>query len=107
MYHWDWLLETLPARHDFFKSTIFTLNLRRQWKDLVVTGTFTNEESGMRASGLPKYIISLAKLDEMSKEIRAIPQATADIVLSGIGSAQGVTMQNEHIVSPRCRSGVR
>jgi hypothetical protein len=73
IYHWDWLVEHLPENHPFFTSLIYTRNYKSIWGPLIVTGFFENELSGMRSSGLPKYINILCENEKVREEIRAIP----------------------------------
>lgn len=97
IYHWDWLLENLPESHPFFTSTIYTNNYKRVWGTLIVSGFFKNEQSGMRSSGIPKYVTVLAENRFVREELRAIP----DAVVSKISSVQGVQIYNTEIMDRR------
>ena len=66
-----------------------------QWKHLIVTGYFFNELSGMRASGIPACIKTLAAVEELLRAIINTPGETAKIVLEGISSAHNVQILNK------------
>jgi hypothetical protein len=90
----DWLVEHLPENHPFFTSLIYTRNYKSIWGPLIVTGFFENEESGMRSSGLPKYINVHCENEKVREEIRAIP----DAVVSKISSVNNVQIYNTELI---------
>ena len=90
LYHWEWLVKNLPSHHPFFGSIIYLCRFDLQWKHLIVTGYFFNELSGIRASGIPLSIKTLAAMEELLRTIINTPGETAKIVLEGISSAHNV-----------------
>lgn len=94
IYHWDWLLANLPKTHPFFGSKIYFDGYIEHWKELVVSGYFINEESGLRASGVPRYIKTIAELKNVVTAVRENPKETAMLVLDGISSAHNVQIHN-------------
>jgi hypothetical protein len=86
--------EHLPENHPFFTSLIYTRNYKSIWGPLIVTGFFENELSGMRSSGLSKYINVLCENEKVREEIRAIP----DAVVSKISSANNVQIYKTELI---------
>ena len=99
VYHWDWLHKNLPRSHPYFSSKIFTSGIYETWKPLIVTGLFKNQETGMRASGLPKIIVNLLETRMLQDSILGIPNRTADIVCERISSALNVQIHNSDILN--------
>lgn len=105
IYHWEWLQSNLPESHPFFLSKIYTSGVYSRWKPLVITGMFECPETGMRASGLPKIVVNLLETRLVQDAVKAVPQQTADIVLSAISSVGNINLHNEAVLdrtlSPR------
>ena len=59
VHHWEWLQSNLPETHPFFLSKLYTSGKYATWKPLVIAGKFECPETKMRASGLPKIVVSL------------------------------------------------
>jgi hypothetical protein len=105
IYHWEWLRSNLPENHPFFLSKIYTSGVYAQWKPLVISGLVECPETGMRASGLPKIVVNILETRMVQDAVRAVPQQTADIVLSAISSVGSINLHNEEVLdrtlSPR------
>jgi len=98
IHHWEWLQSNLPETHPFFFSKLYTSGKYAIWKPLVIAGKFDCPETKMRASGLPKIVVSLLETRKVHVAVEAVPQKTADIVLSAISSVGNINLHNEIVL---------
>lgn len=71
VYHYEWLRKTLVTNHAFFKSQVVVSGLLNELQQLnvVQAGTFVNEKTHMRASGVPPSFITRWNVGILEKKL--------------------------------------
>jgi hypothetical protein len=70
-YHYEWLLKTLPPRHEFRTARIFADNIIQKWNlcEYLEAGIIKNEATGLTATGVPPHILSLVQGGRIEKKV--------------------------------------
>lgn len=68
VFHFEWLLETLPQLHPVKNCVAFSGNYLRSWKEFVVCGRAVTD-SDMIATGIPPTLIISQEVDKLMKRV--------------------------------------
>jgi len=71
VYHEEYLRANLNKRHPIFSTQLFTSDFVRKYKDRVLLGSGTCENTGLVASGVPPHVVQSLRMDALDKSVKA------------------------------------
>lgn len=72
VFHRDWLEKTLHSSHPLKSSRVWTTGILTELKDQVLTGVYQHPTSGLKATGIPPYLLLAHKIEEVCSSVSGL-----------------------------------
>jgi hypothetical protein len=69
VYHQEWVARRLPQMHPLFLSNVWRSGYLKKLAPLVQSGYMQNPESGMKATGIPPYVVLFGRVESVDRTL--------------------------------------